>query len=696
MRQDAAERLEATNRALSANVSVWVNLNVAALQQLVTLPDIVSMDAERQKPILEAMDAAYPHIHLVSTTDLEGVNVARSDDAEPTSHHTRLWFEQARGGAPLTFQALISRSTGEPMLMVSMPIRNEADANAGGAIVGVGMFASDLTDIANEVQASQVGEHGFAYIVDNENRVIAPNPAFSADLRFLSAYPPVAALRQGLRGPWGFTDDEGEQWQAYVDVLDNGWGVVVQQKEPALMEPLRRLRATTGGALISSTILLGVLASLAIRQALQPIGTLTDTATAIAGGDLSRIAPVESADEIGVLADVFNSMTAQLRGHIGGLEQRVADRTRDLERRTHYLEASTQVAHDAASVLEPQQLLERVVSLISERFGFYHAGIFLVDENREWAVLQAASSEGGRRMLARNHRLRVGKVGIVGYVTGQGEHRIALNVGADTVFFDNPDLPDTRSEIALPLRARGEIIGALDVQSTEPEAFSDEDVAVLQTLADQVAMAISNARLFQQAQESLEAQRRAYGIQSREAWTEMLRARLTPGYYCDASGVMPTAEHSEAVGTGDDEGLPALDIPVTVHGGQVIGTISARKPSDAGEWTAEETSLMRTLTERLNVALESARLYQDTQRRAAREQLIGDVTARIRETLDTETILKTAAREVRQALGLPEVTIRLASRPTDEDGNGSGARDVQEQDGASPYRGWSSDGGSDA
>jgi len=200
---------------------------------------------------------------------------------------------------------------------------------------------------------------------------------------------------------------------------------------------------------------------------------------------------------------------AELEEHKESLEETVEERTRDLARRAHYLEATSDVAQDATSVLDPQNLLSRVVALVSERFGFDHTGIFLLDATGEWAVLTAASSEGGQRMLARGHRLRVGEEGIVGYVAGRGEPRVALDVGADAMFLDNPDFPHTRSEMALPLRVRGEIIGALDVQSEEPEAFSDEDVAVLQTLADQVATAISNARLHDQAQQEIAERKRA-------------------------------------------------------------------------------------------------------------------------------------------------------------------------------------------
>ncbi|MEJ2556623.1 MAG: GAF domain-containing protein [Anaerolineae bacterium] len=346
--------------------------------------------------------------------------------------------------------------------------------------------------------------------------------------------------------------------------------------------------------------------------------------------------------------------------------------TDDLARRARYLEATAEVARDVAAVLDLQDLLTRVVTLVSERFGFYHTGIFLLDPAGEWAVLQSASSEGGQRMLARGHRLRVGEEGIVGYVTGRGEPRIALDVGADAVFFDNPDLPDTRSEMALPLRAGGEIIGALDVQSKEPQAFSDEDVAVLQTLADQVAMAISNARLFQRAQESLEAERRAYGEISRQAWEQVLRARPTLGYLCDTQGnVKPATSRwrSEMVQAAQEgrilqEGGNAVAIPVKIRD-HTLGVVRLRKPDGGSEWTAEEIALMGTLTEQLGVALESARLYQDTQRRAERERMTGEVMARMRETLDVETVLKTAVNEMYQALGLDEIVIRLI---TEEDG----------------------------
>jgi len=369
-------------------------------------------------------------------------------------------------------------------------------------------------------------------------------------------------------------------------------------------------------------------------------------------------------------------LAVELHNERAGSEQRVQERTLDLARRNTQMEAAAQVAREAAAIHDLGNLLQETARLISDRFGFYHAGIFLLDASGEWATLQAASSAGGLRMLARRHRLKVGEVGIVGYVTGRGEPRVALDVGTDAVFFDNPDLPETRSEMALPLRARGEIIGALDVQSTQPAAFSEDSIAVLQILADQLALAISNARLFQQAQESLEAERRAYGELSRQAWSELLRARPGLGERYDPHGILPTTDQwrqdmklatqkGETV-VSQNGSTTTLATPIKVRD-LVIGVLDAHKSAGergrqgAGErgWTAEEITLLETLADQLGVALENARLYQDTQRRAVRERLTGEVTARMRETLDVDTVLQTAVREIGEALGLHDVTIRL-------------------------------------
>ncbi|MBN1922685.1 MAG: GAF domain-containing protein [Anaerolineae bacterium] len=373
------------------------------------------------------------------------------------------------------------------------------------------------------------------------------------------------------------------------------------------------------------------------------------------------------------------------------LEVAIATRTAELSRRTSYLGATTAIASAAGGAVggamstvqqDTQSLLARVVTVISEQFGFYHTGLFLLDPTETWAVLQAVSSEGGKRMMVRGHRLRVGAEGIVGTVAARGEVRLAQDVGQDAVFFNNPDLPKTRSEIALPLRARNKVIGVLDVQSQESLAFAAEDVTVLQAIADQVAVAITNADLLRQVAESVEAERRLYAERSREAWQLFLRQNLELSYVSDAKGTNPFDVWEPRMQAAAQTGAPvhleaeqgAVAVPLKVRD-QVIGVLDGRKPSGVA-WTESELALLQVLAEQLSVALESGRLYRDTQLRAARERLVGEVSGRIRETLDLETMLRTAAEQMRQALDLEDLIVRLVPGAQLQSGGEDAAQDA--------------------
>jgi len=343
------------------------------------------------------------------------------------------------------------------------------------------------------------------------------------------------------------------------------------------------------------------------------------------------------------------------------LQALLEERTADLERRVVQMRTAAQVAREAASLQDRERLLEEVVRLISERFGFYHAALFLLDPSREHVELRAASSPGGQRMLERGHRLRVG-AGVVGFAAERGEVRIVRNVGEDAIYFDNPDLPKTRSEIALPLQTQTEIIGVLDVQSQREDAFSEEDVLVLQTLADQIALVISNVRLLEEIQERLEAERRAYGELSRAGWQAFLRGERELGFVRDRRGLRPLAEVGEASGDGRGEG-ETLAVPVRVRG-QVIGYIHARKQPERGGWHEDERTLLRQLGEEMELALENARLYQETRRRAMQEQLVGEVTSQMRASLDLDEVLATAVQELGRRLALEEVVLQLVEEET--------------------------------
>ncbi len=390
----------------------------------------------------------------------------------------------------------------------------------------------------------------------------------------------------------------------------------------------------------------------------RPITRLTEAATQMAAGELEQHVEIPNRDEITVLARTFNTLALQLRETLAGLERRVAERTQGLL-------TAAEVSSATTAVLDLDELLPQVVELVRERFDLYYVGLFLTDEVDEYAVLRAGSGEAGRAMLARGHRLLIGGDSMIGRCVFTGQADVQFDVGEAAVHSSNPDLPETRSELALPLRAGGEVIGAMTVQSEQEAFFSEEDITVLQTVADQVANAVRNARLFQRLNESLAAERRAYGEMNREMWSDLLRTRPDLGFMSDRRATLPAGgiwrpEMRDALRTGETqvgEGQNALALPIQVRG-EVVGVIGGRKP-DGTAWTTEEIDLLETLADQLSVALESARLFEDAQRRAAREQLVGEVTGRIRESLNLETVLATAAQEIGEALGLVALEVRL-------------------------------------
>ncbi len=568
------------------------------------------------------------------------------------------WFLEAKAGRPYMGGVEISTAK-EPYLIMAVPAMD-------GGVVASRLSMAMLWDV---VGAIEFGRTGQAYVVNQDGQIIAhKDPEVALDRTSLEGRPEMLSLSQAPGNEWSgiYQNFQGSQVVGTTaPVAGTDWVVVSELLRSEALSTSRAALLIVGGGLLAFGFLVALTSSRFLRQLIvQPLELLWAGAERIGRGDLSHRIEISREDEVGQLANAFNDMVSELQY----LYQELTVRSGDLARRARYLEATNVIAREAASQLDLQELLARVVTLISEQFGFYHAGIFLLGPTGEWAVLQAASSKGGQQMLAHGHRLKLG-VGIVGYAVWRGEPRIALDVGEDAVFFDNPNLPDTRSEMALPLRARGQIIGALDVQSVEAGAFSQDDVSVLQTLADQVALAISNARLFQQAQDSLEAERRAYGQLSRQAWQELLRIQPHLGYLRDDRGLSPASgpwqpEAEAALRTGrtvqGSDGSSSLAVPIEVHG-KVIGVIDAHKAVGAEEWTPEQVSLLETLSGQLGVALDSARLHQDIQRRAMEDRLLSQITARMRATLDVDAVLQTAVREMGRALGLPRIEVRLAT-----------------------------------
>ena len=328
------------------------------------------------------------------------------------------------------------------------------------------------------------------------------------------------------------------------------------------------------------------------------------------------------------------------------LEQRTEEQSAGLALRTEQLRASSYIARKTAEVQDLAALLDTFAKLITEQFGFYHTGIFLLNETGDQAVLQAASSEGGQRMIERGHALSVGTQGIVGYVAAQRRPRIALDVGTDAVFFNNPDLPMTRSELALPLLIRNRILGVLDIQSDKPQAFNVDDIDVLQTLSDQIAIAIENARLIDETQAALVQLEALTSVRTREAWSKKLWERSRVFTYT------PLGLRAEKLFKYDDKAVTA---PIMLRG-QKIGSVSIARKGDS-TWSKLDRDLIEEVASQVGLAIDNIRLLEEATLRAKQEQTIGKLAARFSQSLDLDTLLQTAARELGQLPDVSEVSV---------------------------------------
>jgi GAF domain-containing protein/HAMP domain-containing protein len=446
------------------------------------------------------------------------------------------------------------------------------------------------------------------------------------------------------------------------------------------------------GLTLAVSVGLGFILVFVVAQSItNRLRLLTRSAKSLQDGHLNERAMtgVGGRDEIAQMAVAFDAMGEQLAQNFSNLEQRVAERTLDLEQRSTeladrtvqlelanihtqkraaQLQAISDVSRATASIRKLNDLLPRVAKVVSEQFGFYHTGIFLLDEASQYAILSAASSEGGNRMLERGHRLKVGDQGIVGYVTSVGEPRIALNTGTDAVFFDNPDLPDTRSELAIPLKSGEKIIGALDVQSNQSNAFAQEDSEVLQILADQISSAIDNARQFEQTQRSLSEVETIYRQYLRREWDQLGKSESVMGYRHTITGteqlerLYGNSKIDEALASGiiqtdinpeNDESM--LTVPIKLRE-EVIGVLNVHAPRKRS-WSTDEINMVKSVADRVAISAENARLFEETTNRAERERTVSDITSKIRSTNDPNEMIQIALNELKQALNVKAARI---------------------------------------
>jgi GAF domain-containing protein len=346
--------------------------------------------------------------------------------------------------------------------------------------------------------------------------------------------------------------------------------------------------------------------------------------------------------------NAFRSISAER----AQLENKVNERTEQLESKTFQLQASTNIARNIAEIQNIPDLLNASVIATAEQFGYYHVGIYLLDSNKKVAFLQASSSDIGAELIGFGHRVDIDARNAINIAIEKNRPYIASDISG-SVFIKDPNFPITRSRLAVPLSVRGNIIGVLDMHSDQIQPSDNQNVEILQTLADLIAISIDNVRLIDETQTLVEQLRFYNSSQAIETWSKQT-SRRAPAYQYTPAGVRPIFAQMKK-----DEDTPgSLLIPLTLQG-QKIGTIKLRRKGYSVSWSEKEKGMIEKIGEQISLALENSRLVDEAQKSAQRDQLIANISSRVRETLDVEAVIRTASTELRKVFDLKEAEISV-------------------------------------
>ncbi len=726
--REANEALFAAASQTEDSLQDFLNSNRASITNEARLPAMLELlllqpgeeatqiQRARVYATLRALTDKEPlYIVAYSILDMEGNVVVDSNSPNPVGNYaTEVAFLNARAGEAYVSPVRITGMTDEPSLYFSAPIRTNFDQTIGVLLVEYrANILQDLLARSNDL----VGPDSFAVLFDEHlihlAHGAAPETIFTAITPMDAGT--LAALRLEGRLPNRPTSEivndlpdlareltlaaasptahyftavdiatGDRQLQAVaIRMPDTNWTLALFQPQDTFLAPAEAQGRTT---LLLALVVAAAVVAIAIGLAqilTAPIASLTLTARTVAEGNLAARAEVETNDEIGLLANTFNTMTSRLGELVTGLEQQVSERTRDLQHRAEMLQTTAEIARDATLEPQLQDMLNRAVDLVAQRFGLYHAAIYLNRPSEQATILMAGSGEIGEQLLEGEHRLRIGSETNVGYVTLIGEARLARENDSNFRIARHPLLPATQSQLVVPLRVADQIIGALDLQSERLDGFREADVAIFRSLADQLAIAIKQNELRQEVEHTLTELESAYGRYTRESWRAFIQALENTGFRYRQLSVEPINSESEEVrlaweraetvllhgreiGPGSKS---TLAVPMKVRG-EVVGVLNLQL--DEENVPLDTANLIEEVAGRLGLVLENARLVEVSQRRLQRERLTTEISGRMRQYLDVDSVMKTAIEEIGKRLELSEVELRLRGPQAEEPARSNG------------------------
>ncbi len=490
-----------------------------------TEPLVLSiLNNSSSRELLDFQDA-FPANQVVFLTDQYGALIATTEQVEHFDYSDELWwqiaYEQGFGSIYIG-NPEFDPDLGEIILQMAIPVRDEEILGRRNTI-GILVTAVGLRELADVVLDGRFGETGIVDLyfthetsrldVDDINNYavssVNENDSMVVKNLLRSDDPYLTEFYRDASGLISSAEIATLSRSPQLERLD--WNVVVFQAHDEALAPVERQFQTN---LLMGTIIVviaGVMAVFVAQILAQPIKELTNTAVAVAGGDYTARVSVTSGDEIGTLGNVFNDMTEQLQYAIEGLETRVEERTRALT-------ASTEVSRSLSTILDPDQLVNEVVNQIKDAFNYYHVQIYLFDDRRQNLVMMSGTGDVGQIMLARQHAIPAGK-GLVGQAAAMNAPVLIPDVTQSEEWLPSKLLPDTKAEMTVPIASADDVFGVLDVQHDVLNGLTNEDVQLLQAVANQVAVALQNAHLYASTQEQAqqEAVINAIGQQIQQA-----------------------------------------------------------------------------------------------------------------------------------------------------------------------------------
>ncbi len=680
-------RLETTATLKENDIQRWVSSQKNLVRLLARDPIFdtygpILLTLDEEDPAFQtAHDALYRYLNgaLVESPDVlefailsnvgGKVLLSTTPEHEGNFHVTDTFFTESRLGTTYVQNVYFSPSLNKTTITIATPV-----AQKGVLVAHLNLDRLDWIVL----ERSGLGSTGEAYLVDSLNVFVSK--ARTAQGEFLRGVH-TEGIDRALSGEDGrglYTNYRGTPVIGVYRWLEGqDMALLVEISEAEAIAPVVRFGYILAGISLAVMLVAGGVTYLLSRQISEPVQAIARTATLVAEGDLSQRVSVRARDEIGVLADSFNQMTAQLQTLYTNLEQMVVARTRRLE-----IVAS--LGERLSAILNVEELLAEVVNQIQESLGYYHAHIYLLDDKHENLVVAEGSGPAGQEMKQRGHSIPLeAPTSLVARAARNNEIVRVDNVREAPDWLPNPLLPNTYSEMAVPIVIEGEVVGVLDVQEDEIGGLDEGDASLLRSLANQVAVAIRNARLFTKVENALaEANRRRdrYVVQS---WR---KARLvsTKGAYLHRRPAAPPPDEirqqlfrraaneafrhpSPAVVSLSENGTEAraLVAPI-VLGDRPIGALQLHHRNPQEDWDEDQLAIVAAVAEQVAQTAENLRLFEETHRQASKEQLLRQITTRLRQAPTLEHLARIAAEALGDALGISHTVVRIAPPEEEE------------------------------